>query len=49
MRVGDEHVRQLGDRGDAVDQVEDASHSQEDRRGYDQATAAAFLPRPWLA
>ena len=39
--VGGEHVR-VGDRGDAVDQVEAADHGQQGDREYHQAVALAF-------
>ena len=50
VRVGGEHVR-VGDRGDAVDQVETADDHQQDRREQDQAVAFGLRARrcPGLA
>jgi hypothetical protein len=45
VRVGDEHVR-VGDRGDAVGQVEAAGYQQHDRREQDQAVALALHAAP---
>lgn len=45
VRVGGEHVR-VGDRGDAVDQVEAAGDQQHDRREQDQPVAVALHVPP---
>ena len=45
VRVGGEYVG-VGDRGDAVDQVETADDHQHDRREQDQTVAAAFRVPP---
>ena len=41
VRAGDEDVR-VGDRGDAVDHVEEADDEQQDGREQDQPVAVAF-------
>jgi hypothetical protein len=45
VRVADEHVR-VGDRGDAIYQVEDPDRRQQDSREDDQAEALAFRMPP---
>jgi len=45
VRVGDEHVR-VRDRGNAVEQVEEPNHGQQDRREDDQTKAPAFRVVP---
>jgi hypothetical protein len=45
VRVGDEHVR-VGDRGDAVDEVEEAKYQQQDGREDNQPVAFACCVAP---